>query len=108
MTTAPADAPPINREATGAWRVGRSRVLVEIVIHAFQDGRTPEGIHQSFPSATLAEIYSVIAYYLHHKQEVQDYLDRGEREAAELRKEIEERQGDKFAGLRERLLARRN
>lgn len=33
---------PLRREDTGAIRVGGSRVLLELVIRASQDGKTPE------------------------------------------------------------------
>ncbi len=52
---------PLRRDATGALRVGRSRLLLELVIHAFQDGATPEVIAQRYPSAALADIYAIIA-----------------------------------------------
>ena len=58
------EAPPLRQDASGAFRVGSSRVLVELVIRAFQDGATPEAIAQRYPTATLADIYAVIAYYL--------------------------------------------
>ena len=35
------EAPPLHRDASGALRVGHSRVLLELVIRAFQDGATP-------------------------------------------------------------------
>ena len=56
------EAPPLRRDASGALRVGRSRILLELVIHAFQDGATPEVIAQRYPSAALADMYAVIAY----------------------------------------------
>ena len=61
------EAPPVRRDASGALRVGRSRVLVELVIRAFQDGATPEAIAQRYPTAMLADSYAVIAYFLHHR-----------------------------------------
>jgi uncharacterized protein (DUF433 family) len=68
------EAPPLREDASGALRVGSSRVLVELVVRAFQDGTAPEAIAQRYPSATLADIYAVIAYYLRHRQEVEAYL----------------------------------
>ncbi len=57
------EVPPLRRDASGALRVGHSRVLLELIIRAFQDGATPEAIAQHYPSVTLADIYAVIAYY---------------------------------------------
>jgi len=99
------EAPPLCRDASGALRVGHSRVLVDLVIGAFQDGATPEAIAQRYPAATLADIYAVIAYYLRHRGDMEAYLAAREQQARELRQRIERRQGD-LADLRSRLLAR--
>ncbi len=99
------EAPPLRLDASGALRVDRSRVLLELVIHAFQDGSTPEVIAQRYPSATLAYIYAVIAYYLRHREDVEAYLTAREQQAREVRQRIESRQGD-LADFRARLLAR--
>ena len=98
------EAPPLRQDASGALRVGSSRVLVELVIRAFQDGATPEAIAQRYPTATLADIYAVIAYYLRHRQEVEAYLAAREQQAQEVRQRIERHQGD-LADLRRRILA---
>ena len=99
-----AESPPLRRDSTGAWRVGNSRVLLELVIHAFEDGATPETIAQQYPTTTLADIYGIIAYYLRHRDEVEAYLAEGERKAEEVRQRIESQQGD-LAEVRKRLLA---
>ncbi len=57
-----AEAPPLREDSSGGLRVGDSRVLLELVIRAFEDGATPESIAQSYPTATLADIYSVRNY----------------------------------------------
>jgi uncharacterized protein (DUF433 family) len=103
---AQAEAPPLREDADGALRVGDSRVLLELVVHAFQDGATPESIVQRFSTLSLADAYAVIAYYLRHPIEVQGYLEQRERRAEEVRARIQERQGD-LSHIRERLLARR-
>jgi uncharacterized protein (DUF433 family) len=59
--TAKIEEPPIREDATGALRVGETRVLLELVIWAFQDGATPETIVQRYPSMKLHDAYSVIA-----------------------------------------------
>ncbi len=100
------EAPPIRRDESGAWRVGESRVLLELVIRAFQDGATPESIVQRYPTASLSDIYGVVAYYLRHQEEVEAYLVERERRAAAARQRVEQQQPD-VAGLRERLLSRR-
>lgn len=103
VLTIQAELPPLREEADGALRVGSSRVLVELVLRAFQDGATPETIAQRYPSAPLADIYAVIAYYLRHRAELDDYLLRRERRADEVRSRIEAHQRD-LADLRQRIL----
>ena len=99
------EAPPLRLDTAGALRVGHSRVLVDLVIRAFQDGSTPEAIAQRYPTATLADIYAVIAYYLRHREDIEAYLEEREQRAQEVRQRIEHHQGD-LAELRSRLLAR--
>ena len=100
------DSPPLYQDASGALRVGASRVLLELVIRAFQDGATPETIVQRYPTTTLPDVYAVIAYYLRHREEVEAYLAERENRASETRQRIEDRQGD-LRDLRRRLLAQR-
>lgn len=100
------ETPPLRADESGAIRVGASRVLLEIVIRAFQDGATPEEIALRYPTAALSDIYSVIGYYLHHSSEIDEYLVDRERQAEKVRQEIHQHQGD-LAELRQRILARR-
>ncbi len=104
--TVQSEVPPLREDADGALRVGESRVLLELVIHAFEDGATPEAIVQRYETLALADVYSVIAYYLHHPKPVEAYLLRRERQADEIRQRIESSQPD-LSGVRARLLARR-
>jgi uncharacterized protein (DUF433 family) len=100
------ETPPLREEADGALRVGKSRVLLELVIEAFQDGETPEGIVQRYTTLELSDVYAVIAYYLRHRDEVDSYLIERERGAEDLRKKIESQQCD-LSEIRARLQARR-
>ena len=100
------DPPPIREDASGALRVGESRVLLELVIHAFQDGATPEAICQRYSTLTLSDVYAVVAYYLRHRKEVETYLSQRERKTEEMNALMESRQGD-LSEIRGRLQARR-
>jgi uncharacterized protein (DUF433 family) len=103
--TLQSEAPPLRKDASGALRVGCSRVLAELVIRAFQDGATAEAIAQRYPTTTLADVYAVIAYYLRHRSDMELYLTERDRHASEVHDRIEGHQGD-LAGLRDRLLSR--
>jgi uncharacterized protein (DUF433 family) len=100
------EAPPLREDATGGLRIGDSRVLLELVIRAFQDGASPESIVQRYSSLSLTDVYSVIAYFLRHRSEVEDYLVGRERLAKDMASRLESQQGD-LSGIRARLLANR-
>lgn len=95
---------PLRVDAHGAVRVGKTRVTLESVIVAYQQGESPEEIVRSFDTLDLGDIYTVIGYYLHHREQVDAYLAECEEEAEAIRREIEARSPSD--GLRERLLAR--
>jgi len=101
-----AEAPPLREDASGALRIGDSRVLLELVIRAFQDGATPETIVQRYSTLALADVYAVIGYYLRHRNEIEGYLARREEKAEDVRRRIETQQGD-LSEIRARLVARR-
>jgi uncharacterized protein (DUF433 family) len=96
---------PLRPDDSGAIRIGASRVLLEIVIRAFERGETPEGIVQSFPSLKLDEVYAVISYYLQNRAEVAEYMRQVEQDSQRIREQIEAAQPD-MSDLRARLLKR--
>ena len=96
---------PVHTDADGVIRIGGTRVTLDTVVAAFEAGATAEEIVQQYPSVALADAYSVIAYYLRHRAELGEYLDRRREQAAEVRHENEQRFDP--SGVRDRLLARR-
>lgn len=101
-----AEPMPLATDADGVVRVGKTRVTLDTVVAAFQEGMTPEGIADQYPSLQLAEIYSVIGYFLCHEAEVEAYLRSRQQRAAQVRQENETRFDPE--GIRNRLLARRS
>jgi uncharacterized protein (DUF433 family) len=99
-------AVPLFEDGHSGLRVTGTRVLLERIIHAFEDGATPEGIVQSYDTLHLADVYAVLTWYLLHKAEVQEYLRKRAEEAEAIRRTIEAKQPDR-AELRARLMARR-
>ena len=69
----------------GAYRVAGSRVSLDSVVYEFLEGRSPEGIRESFPTLSLEQIYGAITYYLGHREEIDAYLREGELQFEELR-----------------------
>jgi hypothetical protein len=49
-----ADPVPLRVTGDGDVRVGSSRVLLDLVVRAFDDGLTPEAVVQRYPSLELA------------------------------------------------------
>ena len=103
--TLSAETLPLRIDHDGVVRVGKTRVTLDTVLGAFQEGATAEEITHRYPSVDLADVYAVIAYYLRHRPEVEEYLDRRRQVAAEVQRQ-NERQFDPH-GIRDRLLARR-
>jgi uncharacterized protein (DUF433 family) len=97
---------PLCEDQHGDIRVGESRVLLDLVVHAFDDGGTPETIVQMYPTLKLADVYAAIAYYLRHRQEIRGYLETRERRAEETRRMIQSQQPE-MQEIRQRLLQRR-
>src|SRR5580704_10891952 len=95
---------PLSTDAYGAIRVRGTRVLLDVIIVAFQAGATPEGIVQQFPSVALPDVYLIIAHYLTHTAEIDAYLSQRRTEAVRLQYAIEARFNP--VGIRARLLAR--
>ncbi len=96
---------PLFTDDQGTIRVGKTRVRLDSVVYAFNQGHTPEEILMQFPSLELADIYAVIAYYLNHQTAVDQYIQQNEAEGQKLRQKIES-QPDHQA-FRQRLITRR-
>jgi uncharacterized protein (DUF433 family) len=102
----PLEAEPIPlRTDRGTIRIGLTRVPLETVIHAFDEGATAEEIAYRYPTLNLADIYATITYYLRNLGAVKDYLREQEVKSKKIRRRIEARQPAR-RGLREPLLAR--
>ena len=100
-----AQAVPLTRGEGGVFRITGTRVTLDSIVREFKDGATPEQIQEDYPSATLSDIYSVVAYYLQHSRAVEDYLSAQAQAAKEVRREVESRVDTR--GLRERRRERR-
>jgi uncharacterized protein (DUF433 family) len=96
---------PLETDSHGVIHVGKTRVTLESVILSFLDGSTAEEIAQQYPSLKLADVYSVIGYYLRNQTEVDAYLKQRKQQADETRKQNESRLDP--VGIRERLAGRR-
>jgi uncharacterized protein (DUF433 family) len=101
-----ADVPPLHQTEDGVVRIANTRIPLERVVRAFLDGMTPEQIAHDYDVLKVEDVYAVVNYYLHHREEVNAYMAEVEKDAAIIRDEID-KQIDS-ASIRARLLARRN
>ena len=95
---------PLLVDDDGVVRVGGTRVTLDTVVTAFNEGANAEEIVQQYPSLSLADVYAVIGYYLRRRSEVEAYMRHRVIQAEEVRQINESRYTQ--LGIRERLLAR--
>ena len=96
---------PLEADADGVVRVGGTRVTLDTIVAAFREGATAEEVVYQYPSLDLADVYSVIGYYLQRRSEVEAYLRRRQQQSDLVREQNEARFDPR--GIRDRLLARR-
>ncbi len=82
---------PLTNDEDGVARVRGSRVRLDSVLQAFQCGSSPKEIVLKYPVLNLTDVYSVIAYYLWHREEVDAYLKRRAEHDDSVRQENEVR-----------------
>ncbi len=80
---------PLREEPSGTFRVGKSRVLLELVVRAYRRGQSPEDIVRMYDTLDLGDVFAVIAYSLAHPDEMDEYLRKCDEEADAVRREIE-------------------
>jgi uncharacterized protein (DUF433 family) len=78
---------PIYTDTHGRMRVSGTRVLLDLIVHAYHQGETPEHIVQMYPTLTLDQVYLAIGYYLRHRHTVDTYIRCMDEEAERLRQE---------------------
>ncbi len=77
----------VRQNPDGAFRVGELDISLDSVVIAFQQGHSPEAIHDMYPALTLDEVYGAIAFYLANESEVKEYLERQNKLWEKLRQE---------------------
>lgn len=101
------EAPPVplRTDDHGVLRVGQTRVPLDTVVYAFNQGASPEEIVMSYPTLDLPQVYAVVNYYLYNRAEVDAYLRERETDATRIQAENETRFPPN--GVRTRLLSQR-
>jgi uncharacterized protein (DUF433 family) len=105
MSVVSASKIKLTKTKAGVLRIGNTRVSLDSVIIAFNQGSTAEQIGYDYDTLTLSDVYAAISYYLQHRETVDLYLAKRAKQNKKLR-EINEEHFD-HRGTREKLLARR-
>jgi uncharacterized protein (DUF433 family) len=79
---------PLMMRQDGTVHVTGSRVTLDTIVAFYQAGESAEGIHEGFPTLTLAQIHGVLQYYHEHREEVEAYLHRRGEQARELQRRL--------------------
>ncbi|MCP5050757.1 MAG: DUF433 domain-containing protein [bacterium] len=95
---------PLKVDSHGVARIGGTRVTLETVVITFKEGATAEEIVYRYPTLKLADVYSVLSYYLRRKEDVEEYLNQRQQVTEQVR-QLNEARFDPD-GIRDRLLAR--
>jgi uncharacterized protein (DUF433 family) len=80
---------PLREDPPGVFRVGNTRVLLELVLRAYQRGVSPQDIVRMYEALDLGDVFTVIAFYHAHTTELDEYLRRCDEEADAVRRKLE-------------------
>ena len=98
-------APPLRMNADGVFLVAGTRVTLDTVIGAYNDGSSADEIALDYDTLSLADVHAVIGHYLRHTNEVEAYLASRLKQSESVRDK--HTASATATGIRERLLARR-
>ena len=76
---------PLTELDNGVLRVTGTRIPLERIVEHYRAGQTPEQIVEAFDSLRLADVYTLIGFYLENRAAVDEYV----REMDELGDEME-------------------
>jgi uncharacterized protein (DUF433 family) len=89
--TLAAQPPPLMLDSEGVLRVGGTRITLDTILNAYEQGAQPEEIVRRYPSLQLADVHAVISYYLRHGEEVSSYLEEQRRREQATLEQIDAR-----------------
>ena len=96
---------PLQADSDGVIRLRGTRVTLDTLWAAFQEGATAEEIVQQYPSLSLADAYQAIGYCLRNPEVLNAYLAKRNEAAEEIRSSNESQWRPE--GIRSRLVERR-
>ena len=88
------------KKIEGVYRVGDTRVSLDSLVYLFREGMSVESMVESYPALTLEEVHGVLAFYLANQEEIDAYLDEGERMAESQHAQSRDTNAELIARLR--------
>ena len=67
---------------------GTNTKVIELVLNSKAYGWSPEELHFQHPHLTMGQIYSALAYYWDHKEELEDDIERRLKKIDQLKQTI--------------------
>jgi uncharacterized protein (DUF433 family) len=83
----------------GGCYVTGSRVSLDSIVYAFLTGDSPEGIAESFPALTVEQVYGGVAFYLAHRDQIDEHLRKARTDFDRLRAEARRAHPQLYAKL---------
>jgi uncharacterized protein (DUF433 family) len=97
--------PPVREDSGGVLRIGRTRVSLDSLVAAYNEGASADELAEGFPTLTLGYIHATLGFYHQNRADLDAYLEHARTEEDRLQEETQRRfQTD--AG-RDRIVARR-
>jgi uncharacterized protein (DUF433 family) len=84
----------------GVFRIVGSRIGLESIVVAYLNGQSAEAIQDNLPTLSLETIHGSIAFFLHHRVEVDEYLKSLIAHQEDVQKQSEVDNGPLLARLR--------
>jgi uncharacterized protein (DUF433 family) len=80
---------PLRHDLGGAIRVGQTRVTLETVIYAWQQGNSAEEILEQYSALNLADIHAVLAWALRNPEAIKTYMQNCAEHEAQTKRLLE-------------------
>jgi uncharacterized protein (DUF433 family) len=94
------DGAIIHRKADAGLYIAGSRVSLDSIVYAFQQGSSPEEIQQDWPILSLEQVYGAITYYLANRAQVDEYIRDAEKRFANAVPAMKKAAPELYAKLR--------
>ncbi|MDQ2808942.1 MAG: DUF433 domain-containing protein [Chloroflexota bacterium] len=82
---------PLRTDEHGTVRIAGTRITLDLLIEAFENGDSPAEIVHQIPTLDLGDVYAVLAFYLHNRPAVAAYLAAQDAKYGEVNRMLQEK-----------------